>query len=128
LPQRARKLWKFECYSPHSGIYGTASGTHGVFPLRDRNLLHLPHRHAHSGSVRKEHAISVLQRGLLLRKGMHMRNASVVKNDRGQIIIVLALVVPILVLMAGLAIDAGLLYATKAKDGHNKRENNNDLP
>src|ERR1035441_1990144 len=46
---------------------------------------------------------------------MHMRNANIVKSDRGQILIVLALVLPILVVSAGLAIDAGILYATKAK-------------
>ena len=46
---------------------------------------------------------------------MHMRNANIVKSDRGQIIIVLALVLPVLLLMAGLALDVGILYATKAK-------------
>ncbi len=44
-----------------------------------------------------------------------MCNANIVKSDRGQIVIVLALVLPALVLIAGLAIDSGLLYATKAK-------------
>ncbi len=44
-----------------------------------------------------------------------MCNANIVKNDRGQTIIVFAIVVPILILFTGLAIDAGLLYVTKAK-------------
>ena len=44
-----------------------------------------------------------------------MRNANIVKSDRGQIVIVLALVLPILVLMAGLALDVGIIYASKAK-------------
>ncbi len=44
-----------------------------------------------------------------------MRNASIVKNERGQTIIIYALVVPILILFAGFAIDAGILYVTKAK-------------
>ena len=44
-----------------------------------------------------------------------MCNANLVKNDRGQTIIVFALVVPILILFTGMAIDAGLLYVTKAK-------------
>ena len=44
-----------------------------------------------------------------------MRNANIVKSDRGQIVIVLALVLPVLLLMAGLALDVGILYATKAK-------------
>jgi len=46
---------------------------------------------------------------------MHMCNANIVKSDRGQIVIVLALVLPLLVLSAGLAIDVGVIYATKAK-------------
>lgn len=44
---------------------------------------------------------------------MHTPNA--IKSERGQILIILALVVPVLILFAGLAIDAGLLYVTKAK-------------
>lgn len=44
-----------------------------------------------------------------------MRNASIVKNERGQTIIIYALVVPILILFAGFAIDAGRLYVVKAK-------------
>ena len=44
-----------------------------------------------------------------------MRNANIVKSDRGQTIIIYALVVPILILFAGFAIDAGILYVTKAK-------------
>jgi len=46
-----------------------------------------------------------------------MRNANIVKNDRGQTIIIYALVVPILILFAGFAIDAGNLYVVKAKLG-----------
>src|ERR1022692_4075340 len=46
---------------------------------------------------------------------MHMRNANLVKNDRGQTIIIFALIMPVLILFAGLALDAGLLYVTKAK-------------
>ena len=46
---------------------------------------------------------------------MHMRNANIVKNDRGQTIIIFALVMPVLILFAGLSLDAGLLYVTKAK-------------
>ena len=44
-----------------------------------------------------------------------MCDANIVKSERGQIVIVLALVLPILILIAGLAIDVGILYATKAK-------------
>ncbi len=44
-----------------------------------------------------------------------MCNANIGKSDRGQTIVVFALVLPILILFAGLAIDAGLLYVTKAK-------------
>jgi Flp pilus assembly protein TadG len=44
-----------------------------------------------------------------------MCNANIVKDDRGQTVILFALVVPVLILFAGLAIDAGLLYVTKAK-------------
>jgi len=44
-----------------------------------------------------------------------MRNAGIVKNERGQTIIIYALVVPILILFAGFAIDSGILYVTKAK-------------
>ena len=46
-----------------------------------------------------------------------MRNANIVKSERGQTIIIYALVVPILILFAGFAIDAGILYVTKAKLG-----------
>ncbi len=46
---------------------------------------------------------------------MHMRNANIVKSDRGQIMVIFALVLPILILFAGLAIDAGICYVTKAK-------------
>jgi Flp pilus assembly protein TadG len=44
-----------------------------------------------------------------------MCNANLVKNDRGQTLIIFAIVVPILILFTGLAVDAGLLYITKAK-------------
>lgn len=44
-----------------------------------------------------------------------MRNANIVKGDRGQTIVIFALILPILILFAGLAIDVGLLYVTKAK-------------
>ncbi len=44
-----------------------------------------------------------------------MFNAKIVKNDRGQTLILYALIVPILILFAGLAIDVGILYVTKAK-------------
>ncbi len=44
-----------------------------------------------------------------------MRNANIVKSERGQTIIIYALVVPILILFAGFAIDAGNLYVIKAK-------------
>ena len=46
---------------------------------------------------------------------MNMFNAKILKNDRGQTLILYALVVPILILFAGLAIDVGILYVTKAK-------------
>ncbi len=46
---------------------------------------------------------------------MHMCNADIVKSDRGQIMVIFALVLPILILFAGLAIDAGICYVTKAK-------------
>ena len=46
---------------------------------------------------------------------MHMRNANLVKNDRGQTVIIFALIMPVLILFTGLALDAGLLYVTKAK-------------
>ncbi len=46
-----------------------------------------------------------------------MRKASIVKNERGQTILIYALVVPILILFAGFAIDAGILYVVKAKLG-----------
>ena len=60
-------------------------------------------------------ALPVLWRGLLRKKGMHMRNPDISKNDRGQTIIVIALVMPILALFAGMCVDTGLLYITKAK-------------
>jgi Flp pilus assembly protein TadG len=44
-----------------------------------------------------------------------MCNANIVKSDRGQIMVIFALVLPILILFAGLAIDAGICYVTKAK-------------
>ena len=44
-----------------------------------------------------------------------MFKANFVRNDRGQTIIIFALLFSVLVLFAGLALDAGLLYATKAK-------------
>ena len=44
-----------------------------------------------------------------------MSNANFVKSDRGQTIIIFALLFSTLVLFTGLALDAGLLYATKAK-------------
>ena len=44
-----------------------------------------------------------------------MFNAKIVKSDRGQTLILYALIVPILILFAGLAIDVGILYVTKAK-------------
>ena len=43
---------------------------------------------------------------------LHIRLA---RNDHGQILVLLAFVLPVLVLFSGLAIDAGLLYVTKAK-------------
>jgi Flp pilus assembly protein TadG len=46
---------------------------------------------------------------------MNMFNAKIVKSDRGQTLILYALIVPLLVLFAGLAIDVGILYVTKAK-------------
>ena len=44
-----------------------------------------------------------------------MSNANFLKSDRGQTIIIFALLFSVLVLFTGLALDAGLLYATKAK-------------
>ena len=44
-----------------------------------------------------------------------MCKVNIVKNDLGQIMIAFALIVPILILFAGSAIDAGILYVTKAK-------------
>src|ERR1700733_10880882 len=44
-----------------------------------------------------------------------MSDANFVRNDRGQTIIIFALLFSVLVLFTGLALDAGLLYATKAK-------------
>jgi Flp pilus assembly protein TadG len=37
------------------------------------------------------------------------------KEERGQILIILALVLPVLILFVGLAIDGGMAYITKAK-------------
>ena len=44
-----------------------------------------------------------------------MRNANFVKSERGQMMLVFALVLTVLILFTGLALDAGLLYVTKAK-------------
>ena len=44
-----------------------------------------------------------------------MRHISIARNEHGQILMLLAFVLPVLVLFSGLAIDAGLLYVTKAK-------------
>ena len=44
-----------------------------------------------------------------------MRKDNVIKSERGQIMLVFALVLTVLVLFTGLAIDAGILYVTKAK-------------
>src|ERR1700734_2504525 len=44
-----------------------------------------------------------------------MSDFNIFKSDRGQTIIVFALLFSTLVLFTGLALDAGLLYATKAK-------------
>jgi Flp pilus assembly protein TadG len=44
-----------------------------------------------------------------------MCNANNAKNDRGQTLLLYALMLSVLVLFAGLAIDAGRLYVTKAK-------------
>ena len=44
-----------------------------------------------------------------------MRNANFVKSERGQMMLVFALVLSVLILFTGLALDAGLLYVTKAK-------------
>src|SRR5271166_4098034 len=46
---------------------------------------------------------------------MYMRHNRFVNNEHGQILIMLAVVLPVLILFSGLAIDAGLLYVTKAK-------------
>ncbi len=46
---------------------------------------------------------------------MRMCNTSIVKGNRGQTLVVFALVLPILMLFAGLAIDVGRLYVTKAQ-------------
>ena len=46
---------------------------------------------------------------------MHMSDSNIFKSDRGQTIIVFALLFSTLVLFTGLALDAGLLYVTKAK-------------
>jgi len=44
-----------------------------------------------------------------------MRCVNIARNERGQILIVFAFLLTILVLFTGLAVDAGLLYVTKAK-------------
>jgi len=44
-----------------------------------------------------------------------MRHINIAKNEQGQILIMLAVVLPVLILFSGLAIDAGCLYVTKAK-------------
>ena len=44
-----------------------------------------------------------------------MSDSNIIKSERGQTIIVFALLFSTLVLFTGLALDAGLLYATKAK-------------
>ena len=46
---------------------------------------------------------------------MRMRNTSIGKGDRGQTLVVFALVLPILILFAGLALDVGHLYVIKAQ-------------
>ena len=46
---------------------------------------------------------------------MHMCNANIVKSDRGQTMVIFALVLPILILFAGLGLDVGNLYVMKAK-------------
>ena len=44
-----------------------------------------------------------------------MRKDNIIKSERGQIMLVFALVLTVLVLFTGMAIDAGILYVTKAK-------------
>jgi Flp pilus assembly protein TadG len=44
-----------------------------------------------------------------------MYKANIIKNDQGQTVLIFALLLSLLVLFAGLALDAGILYATKAK-------------
>ena len=44
---------------------------------------------------------------------MHMRNANIVKSDRGQTIVIFALILPILILFAGLAIDVGFFMSPR---------------
>jgi len=44
-----------------------------------------------------------------------MRRINIVRDERGQILIVFAFLLTVLVLFTGLALDAGLLYVTKAK-------------
>ena len=46
---------------------------------------------------------------------MRMCNTSIGKGDRGQTLVVFALVLPILILFAGLALDVGRLYVMKAQ-------------
>jgi len=44
-----------------------------------------------------------------------MTRTGVICSERGQMLVMIALIIPVLVVFAGLAIDGGLLYATKAK-------------
>jgi len=46
---------------------------------------------------------------------MHMRKPNILTNDRGQILVIFALSISMLLLFTGLAIDTGLLYVTKSK-------------
>ena len=46
---------------------------------------------------------------------MQIRHINIVRDEQGQILVVFALLLTVLVLFTGLAIDAGLLYVTKAK-------------
>ena len=44
-----------------------------------------------------------------------MRHLNIIRNEQGQILIMLAVALPVLILFSGLAIDSGLLYVAKAK-------------
>jgi Flp pilus assembly protein TadG len=44
-----------------------------------------------------------------------MRCSTIARSERGQILVMLALALPLVILFSGLAIDVGLLYVTKAK-------------